>query len=299
LIRWLTNLILGLPIAYYLCCVVIGNVDARQTGLIRKDRLLSAFSGFHLIPRAALIASLVLFITVYLVYIAMMGGYLFSALFGELPDGFTYAEYARRGFFELLAVAVINAVIIGTLWLLAKREALEHPALLRALTAILAFLTLLLVTAAAKMHLYVQNYNLTLLRFYCCCFLLVLAVSYILLLVWCLRPFNLGRPVIALFVCIFLVMVLVNPPALIAGFNTERYLSGATPRIDIEMLEQYGVDALPSLQRLSDEAPERTQRDQADQAILRIQERVYEPGRPWYRRNLDYQLKGVYDRDKR
>jgi len=34
LIRWLTNLILGLPIAYYLCCVVIGNVDARQTGLL-------------------------------------------------------------------------------------------------------------------------------------------------------------------------------------------------------------------------------------------------------------------------
>ena len=37
---------------------------------------------------------------------------LFSALAGKLPEAFTYAEYARRGFFELCQVSVWNLCIL-------------------------------------------------------------------------------------------------------------------------------------------------------------------------------------------
>ena len=42
---------------------------------------------------------------VYVLFVAVQFKYFFS---GTLDDGFTYAEYARRGFFELLFVTLIN-----------------------------------------------------------------------------------------------------------------------------------------------------------------------------------------------
>ena len=53
------------------------------------------------IPTGALLA-------VYLLFLIAQLPYFFSAFAGLLPSGFTYAEYARRGFFELIAVAAIN-----------------------------------------------------------------------------------------------------------------------------------------------------------------------------------------------
>ena len=51
---------------------------------------------------------LLLFNIVYILFIAVQFKYFFS---GTLEDGFTYAEYARRGFFELLFVTLINLSI--------------------------------------------------------------------------------------------------------------------------------------------------------------------------------------------
>ena len=51
---------------------------------------------------------LLLFNLVYILFIAVQFKYFFS---GTLEDGFTYAEYARRGFFELLFVTLINLSI--------------------------------------------------------------------------------------------------------------------------------------------------------------------------------------------
>ena len=68
---------------------------------------------------------------VYVLFIAVQFKYFFS---GTLEDGFTYAEYARRGFFELLFVTLINlsisiAVITLTktcLWSFKKSNTLGH-----------------------------------------------------------------------------------------------------------------------------------------------------------------------------
>jgi hypothetical protein len=42
-------------------------------------------------------------------------------------EGFTYAEYARRGFFELLAVSVMTLALVLTLdWITVRRNKSHH-----------------------------------------------------------------------------------------------------------------------------------------------------------------------------
>ena len=49
---------------------------------------------------------------VYLIFCAIQLGSLFFGHGMGLPDGYTYAEYARSGFFELLGVSIINLLIV-------------------------------------------------------------------------------------------------------------------------------------------------------------------------------------------
>jgi hypothetical protein len=167
LLRWAIQLVFGLPLAIYLFSAVLGNVGKHHSDIFSRDSLLKTFSGFHRLPHIAIALPLALFLLVYLLYIIVMSPYLFSAFAGHLPAGFTYAEYARRGFFELMNVASFNVLLLAAVWLLAERPAALHPQLLRLLSAVLGFLTLLLIaTAASKMWMYVQVYGLTLLRFF-------------------------------------------------------------------------------------------------------------------------------------
>ena len=67
---------------------------------------------------------------VYLVYLFSQLAYFFNAFRGLLPEGydFSYAEYARRGFFELCAVAGINLVLLmGAMLFSRKKEGRLPP----------------------------------------------------------------------------------------------------------------------------------------------------------------------------
>lgn len=78
-----------------------------------------------------------------------------SAFQNLLPAGYTYADYARRGFFELCGVAVLNLTLIALLQLFSRRDADtgKKPAAVRVYTVILAVFTLaLIVTALRKMR---------------------------------------------------------------------------------------------------------------------------------------------------
>ena len=60
----------------------------------------------------------------YLVYLFSQLAYFFSAFSGFLPDGykFTESEYARRGFFEMFAICVINFIIVTLAGMLSKKN---------------------------------------------------------------------------------------------------------------------------------------------------------------------------------
>ena len=80
----------------------------------------------------------------------------------ELPAGYTYAGYAREGFFQLLAVCVINLLIVLTCLYLFR----ESKVLKAILTVICACTFIMIFSSALRMVMYINSYALTFLRFF-------------------------------------------------------------------------------------------------------------------------------------
>lgn len=78
----------------------------------------------------------------------------------ELPAGYTYAEYAREGFFQLLAVGILNLilVLVGLCYFRPNR-------LLKIILTVMSACTfVMLASSAMRMIIYIQYYYMTFLR---------------------------------------------------------------------------------------------------------------------------------------
>lgn len=158
--------------------------------------------------------------------------------------GLTYAEYARRGFFELVTVVALAVPV------LLAGDALARPRrLFRLLSfALLALLAVVIASAVERMRLYTDAYGLTQLRVYVLAFMCWLA----LVLAWMLATILRDRH--ALFMpgafAAALVSVaalnVVNPDGLIARVNIDRHLDSAK-RLDSFYLRDLSEDAAPAI----------------------------------------------------
>lgn len=110
---------------------------------------------------------------VYLFYSCIQILYLFIGKM-TLPDGYTYAEYAREGFFQLLVVCIINLILV----LICIRYFKESKVLKIVLTVVSACTYIMLASSALRMIMYIRFYYLTYLRILV---LWTLAVLFILL----------------------------------------------------------------------------------------------------------------------
>lgn len=92
----------------------------------------------------------------------------------KLPENYTYASYAREGFFQLLAVSIINLLIVLTCLYLFRESKI-----LRAVLAIICGCTFIMIfSSALRMTLYIDTYTLTFLRLFV---LWALAVIFLLM----------------------------------------------------------------------------------------------------------------------
>ncbi|MDR0875746.1 MAG: DUF4173 domain-containing protein [Clostridiales Family XIII bacterium] len=260
--------VVGLPVACYLYGAVYGNTHGRNTSLVTKEKTSRSLQVMHVIPRAAVYVPVTVLCLLYVLFFAVMAPYLFSAFGGDLPAGYTYSEYARRGFFELCGVAAINLGVLIFTYLFARRAAGEYPKPLRILTGALSVLTaLLIVTAVSKMFLYIGAYGLSQLRLYTLWFMVLLLLVFVTLIVWHVRPFNAGRPIVLIAAACILVLFLTNTDGLIAKYNTENYLNGNLKTVDTEMMSQLSAASLPYLYELEADAPDAAVRAKATRAI--------------------------------
>lgn len=109
---------------------------------------------------------------IYLIYCAIQIMYLFMGMQIGLPENVTYAEYARRGFWELLFVSVINFIMI----LLCMYLFRENIILKVILSIICGCTFVMILSSGYRMMMYVREYYLTFLRILVLWFLIVLAL---------------------------------------------------------------------------------------------------------------------------
>ena len=173
----------------------------------------------------------------FLAFVAVQFRYLFggSALVQSRAH-LTYAEYARHGFFELVAVAGLTlSVLLLADWVLAGRG--------RRVFRWLAAALLVIASALQRMRLYVEHFGLTELRLYATGVILWLAVVSAWFALTVLRgrrhAFAVGA-LVAGFAATF-VLNFVNPDATIARTNVTR------PAVDVSYLANLSDDAVPTL----------------------------------------------------
>lgn len=114
---------------------------------------------------------LVLVSAVYLLFCFIQ---IFSLFLGQmkLPDGYTYAKYAREGFFQLLFVCLINVgLVLFTMGCFKENKAKKIL-----LTVISACTYIMIASSAYSMCLYIREYHLTFLRVFVLWMLAMIAV---------------------------------------------------------------------------------------------------------------------------
>ena len=158
----------------------------------------------------------------YIVYCVSQLSYFISAFSGILPSHFTYAEYARRGFFEMLPIACLNIGVIGVLNLLVKgKEERKKAIWIRNYSLFfMAFTVFIILTALSKMALYMGEYGLTIKRVYVTWFLILCLTSLVLIGISLFRThFNLVKKLFIAFICLYLGLNYSNVDYLIARYN--------------------------------------------------------------------------------
>lgn len=198
-----------------------------------------------LVPVVALDALVVCFVAVQVG--ALLGGHRHVLA----TAGLSYAEYARQGFAQLVVVTALTLVVIAVAARYAPRARTTDRRASSAALAVLAVATLgVVVSALRRMDLYIDAFGLTRLRLVVAVFEVSLAVVLLLVLVagvrW--RGGWLPRAVTGTTVLAMLSFAVVNPDALIAERNIERYRAGAD--IDMGYLRGLSADAAPAIDRL-------------------------------------------------
>ena len=247
LTRIFLQLAFSLPISFYLFGLFFANAHRDRTRDMTEESCAARLRTAQKVQTMIICTALTPICLLYLLFFISQANYLMSAFMNRLPEGFSHAEYARRGFFELLAIVIINIFIILISNLIAKRgeNAEKSPAVLRAYTVTICFFTLVMIASAlSKMVMYISVYGLTELRLYTGWFMVLCAFLFAFIIVAQFRQgFAVVRPFAAVFVVMFALLTFGRPDYVIARYNTELYLSGSLERYDIAYLYSLSDDA--------------------------------------------------------
>ncbi|MCT4563630.1 MAG: DUF4173 domain-containing protein [Maledivibacter sp.] len=189
---------------------------------------------------------------VYLLFSIVQFSYLYGGAKNILPSGFTYAEYARKGFFELVLVTLINFALLAISIKLTNRD---NPKINKITNTAYSFLILftfnMLFSANYKMNMYEMAFGFTRLRIFVQVFMLLLGILLLIVLlgIWIKRVPMLKSAIIATMI-VYIVLNYANIDKIIAKKNIDRYR--ATQKIDMMYLKKLSYDAYGEIIKLMD-----------------------------------------------
>jgi Domain of unknown function (DUF4173) len=211
----------------------------------------------HLLGMQAVTRSLILFNVLFALQTGLDLIYLWGG--ASLPDAMSYAEYAHRGAYPLVATALLAAGFV----LVAMRPGgpAEESRLIRPLVLLWVGQNVLLVISSIyRLDLYVAAYSLTYLRLAAFIWMGLVAAGLGLILVqtilrkpnsWLITA-NAAMLALVLYGCCF-----INAPRLVASYNLDHCgAAGRTgPSLDQKYLASLAPQAIPPLEAHVEEIP--------------------------------------------
>ena len=187
---------------------------------------------------------------VYLVYIFSQLAYFVSAFRGILPSDYTFAEYARRGFFESLPITGINLMLIIILGRLFGQNEGNKGKLIfvKSMTLFIAGFALFIVCCAfSKLAMYMATYGLTLWRVYTTWFLALCVGVIILTVIYYLfaHHMSLIKYLFIFFSIMYLGLNFISVDRLVAKQNIALFEKGVTK--DLSACIELSSSSIPAL----------------------------------------------------
>ncbi len=199
---------------------------------------------FRILPPVTAYAAVTPMCVFYLVYVIIQ----FAGLNSILSD---LSEYARRGFFELCVIAVINLCVIAVMQLFTARDENDRkPLSLKIYTTVISGFTLLfIVSAFIKMALYIRRFGLTPLRVYPSWFMGLLAFVFVVIIISQFADIHFWRVQFIGFTVLFGILCFSNVDGQIARYNVS-FHSEANSTLDIQALSELNGMACEPLAEL-------------------------------------------------
>ncbi|NFR04427.1 DUF4173 domain-containing protein, partial [Clostridium botulinum] len=131
----------------------------------------------------------------YIIFTKIQVCYLYRR--NNLPEGFTYSDYARSGFFQLVFIVLINVISIILIKKHTEYNNSTEDKILLSLYSLITILSFNMVFSAIyKMKLYIRVFGFTRLRILVSIFTIFLAFILVMLLIFIWKNINLFKPII-------------------------------------------------------------------------------------------------------
>lgn len=237
-VKLIIQLMLAIPVAFYIFNMLYSNIRKVKKGTYTEEQYERGLEKFKVTPNIAVYAAVTPICILYILFVISQIQYFVSAFRGNLPEDYSYAGYARRGFFELCVIAVINLMVIFLINLLSKHKGKSKPILLKLYSTVISVFTLFIIsTAISKMVMYIGQYGLTQLRIYTSWFMILLAIAFIFIIIKQYRyPFHFAKYMLLSFVVMFGVLCFSNIDRTIARYNIQMYQAGKIGDLDVRSI---------------------------------------------------------------
>ncbi len=183
---------------------------------------------------------------VYLIFCLIQVMFLFTKTV-SLPAGYTYAKYAHEGFYQLLAVCLIN---IGMVSVCAR--AFKKSKVLTAILTVIASCTYIMIASSAmRMLLYIGVYNLTFMRVFVLWFLAVLCFWLAFLMVNLFSErFPVFKACMVIITVAYIAFIFTNPEYQITRYDLKAVEGGRVEQyesVEDYIVSELSTDAVPAL----------------------------------------------------
>ena len=176
-------------------------------------------------------------------FVALQAAYLFGGLDTLEATGVTYSAYARSGFFELVAVAILSGGLIAAADRLVRRRT---PAVVGAAIGLALLTAVVLASAGLRLRLYQEAYGWTELRLYVLATIVLLAIVLVALVATLVtdRVRWIGHVVLASGLVVGLGLSILGPARFITEQNVARVL-------DPRLVPEHGLSGIDTTYALS------------------------------------------------
>ena len=250
--EYIFRLVYILIFAYALAGIFLHAAQRSGQDVDEKPRF-SPFLGFT--ESTIVLGSVV---ALFAAFVVIQFQYFFGGQANIHLDGYTYSEYARKGFGELVAVAFFSLLLILGLGAITRRETETHKRTFSSLcVAVVGLVIVMLVSAFQRLVLYESAYGFSRLRTYTHVFMIWLALLLVVVALEITRQERaIGLAIVLAALGFVLSLNLLNVDAFIVSQNIQRELRGAgqeqvtqdsRTELDAEYFVGLSDDAVPTL----------------------------------------------------